>query len=813
MELPITNAGRRSSALADTTLSHSPRLDSGSTFNGPSSPRLDQNPPRMSNTPRLSSTPSRHNRKSSASAQFGQSPEKRGFWSGLLGGNRGKRESRDTPTLPTYGQRLSSAPQRPFYSDEGGGRGPLVLVRNILLRPLYVLGRRGPLFPIFGFLVLFFIFAYSSSPSTQSVKRRMQGAVGPYIPQRAAEAINWRGGAGGAGGRGQAPLMGADDAMGGVGAPAAAIQRARQGKQQAQGRVKAKAHAALNALDIEDLPPTRKDSRIVLEEGKPHPIPALMKRARQQWDDLKARQSKTFGEAVREYVRRYGRRPPKGFDKWYAFAKAHKVLMIDEFDLIDEDLLIYRAFSPDVFRRRVDHLADEKVMDVTWTIRIANGQAIREGPLGHHDRAKGVVNLMERFVHYLPDMKIVYNGHDGARIAVAAEERIRLEGLVKQGKYDADKEPPFWPQEKGPFPHWGMPVFCPPDSAVREPGFEYGYTAPMESTGLEMSPLVEGSIGSLIADFKGYMNVCEAPHYRHTHATTSWVFGHHPTPVMPMFTPGVQVTFGDVHALIVEQLELEAKHDPTWEERPFTSLQWRGQTSGPLWEHNTPWQTTQRARLHLLSHQEDGVRNIIVTDEEDNMRSVEVPNYRVNPLFLDAGMVGPAVQCVQEDGTCDKMYELFQGYDKRISFDRASLYKYVLDVDGNSWSGRFRRLMLSNAAVVKATIFREFWTDWAIPWLHFIPMQVDYSDMWDIMAFFRGGINGEGAHDELGKIIALEGKEWVRQCYRWADLEAYQFRLMLEYGRLYTDEKEPGSNDFNGDENIDPQWNGPVRLQ
>lgn len=61
-------------------------------------------------------------------------------------------------------------------------------------------------------------------------------------------------------------------------------------------------------------------------------------------------------------------------------------------------------------------------------------------------------------------------------------------------------------------------------------------------------------------------------------------------------------------------------------------------------------------------------------------------------------------------------------------------------------------------------------------WLHYIPMQVDYSDMWDIMSFFRGGMNGEGAHDALGKEIAEAGKEWVRLCYRWADLEAYQFR-------------------------------------
>jgi len=244
---------------------------------------------------------------------------------------------------------------------------------------------------------------------------------------------------------------------------------------------------------------------------------------------------------------------------------------------------------------------------------------------------------------------------------------------------DYDEAPPFDPKERGPFPNWGYTVFCPPESPARELGFEkYGYHADLASTGFEMPPHPEGSIGSLIGDFKNYMDVCYAPHYRHTHCTTSWVFSHHPTPVMPMFTPGVQTTFGDVHALIVEQLELEAKHDPTWEERPFTSLQWRGQTSGPLWESITPWRTSQRARLHLLSHQEDGLRNITVTDADDVMHSVEVPNYRVNPLFLDAGMVGPAVQCVEEDGTCDKMFEVFQGYDKRISFDRASLYKYVL---------------------------------------------------------------------------------------------------------------------------------------
>ncbi|KAI5480765.1 capsular associated protein, glycosyltransferase family 90 protein [Pseudohyphozyma bogoriensis] len=530
-----------------------------------------------------------------------------------------------------------------------------------------------------------------------------------------------------------------------------------------------------------------------------------MEDAKAEWDKLKARQSKTFAQAVGEYKRRNGRNPPKGFDKWFAFAKAHKVLLIDEFDLINKDLNMYRAFKPSTLHARVKHL--EETFDQIWSIDVKDGKATREGEFAHHDRAIGVVKLMKRFVHLLPDMRIVYNGHDGARIALADEERKRLENLVKIGAYDKDDKPPFEPKERGPAPHHSMEVFCPAGSAVRAPGFIYGWAPDLSRegalTGYDMPPLEPGSAGAFIDNFKTYMDVCESPQYRQFHASTAWVYAHDPTIVAPLFTPGVQLHFGDVHGLITEQLEKESDHDPSWEERPFTSLQWRGQTSGPYWESSMPWKTTHRARLHLLSHQEEGSRNVTITDARDFARTVETPNYRVNPLFLDTGMVGPAVQCKEEDGTCEAMYDAFQGYDKRISFDRASLY---------NWSGRFRRLMMTNAAVIKTTIFPEFWTDWAIPWLHFIPMQVDYSDMWDIMAFFRGGLNGEGAHDELGKQIADAGKEWVAQCYRWPDLEAYQFRLMLEYARLWNEETSPGSNDFTGDASIEPEWTGDIKF-
>ena len=116
----------------------------------------------------------------------------------------------------------------------------------------------------------------------------------------------------------------------------------------------------------------------------------------------------------------------------YAFAKAHKVLLIDEFDLINKDLYIYRAFKPASIRLRIEHLLSE--FDKTWIIRIFNGDVVREGDLEDHDRAHGVVKLMRRFAHELPDMKIAYNGHDGARVGVAAVERERLHNLIERGE-------------------------------------------------------------------------------------------------------------------------------------------------------------------------------------------------------------------------------------------------------------------------------------------------------------------------------------------------------------------------------------------
>ncbi len=101
----------------------------------------------------------------------------------------------------------------------------------------------------------------------------------------------------------------------------------------------------------------------------PHPIPLLLTLGETRWEELLSRQSLTLAEAVRDYTRRYGRRPPKGFDIWWEFATTHNLLP-DEYDRINLDLAPFFALPKEEMRRRmamVEHMVE------TFTLIVRNG--------------------------------------------------------------------------------------------------------------------------------------------------------------------------------------------------------------------------------------------------------------------------------------------------------------------------------------------------------------------------------------------------------------------------------------------------------
>lgn len=43
-------------------------------------------------------------------------------------------------------------------------------------------------------------------------------------------------------------------------------------------------------------------------------------------------------------------------------------------------------------------------------------------------------------------------------------------------------------------------------------------------------------------------------------------------------------------------------------------------------------------------------------------------------------------------------------------------YKYLLDLDGMSYSGRFMSFLASDSVPVKSTVYEEFFSEWIEPW-------------------------------------------------------------------------------------------------
>jgi len=62
-----------------------------------------------------------------------------------------------------------------------------------------------------------------------------------------------------------------------------------------------------------------------------------------------------------------------------------------------------------------------------------------------------------------------------------------------------------------------------------------------------------------------------------------------------------------------------------------------------------------------------------------------------------------------------------------------------------------------------------------------VPIKVDYSDLYDVMAFFRGrpGYEQSEGHEYLAKKIGAAGKDWAKHHWREEDMAAYMCKWFL----------------------------------
>lgn len=98
-------------------------------------------------------------------------------------------------------------------------------------------------------------------------------------------------------------------------------------------------------------------------------------------------------------------------------------------------------------------------------------------------------------------------------------------------------------------------------------------------------------------------------------------------------------------------------------------------------------------------------------------------------------------------------------------------------LQGDNISGMVRDF--TNAKLERWTNHKDLrFLDRIQPWVHYVPVQVDLSDLHDALLFFRGDLYGEGSHHELARKIAHEGREWAKRFWRKEDMTAYAFRYV-----------------------------------
>lgn len=142
-----------------------------------------------------------------------------------------------------------------------------------------------------------------------------------------------------------------------------------------------------------------------------------------------------------------------------------------------------------------------------------------------------------------------------------------------------------------------------------------------------------------------------------------------------------------------------------------------------------------------------------------------------------------------EHGQCpytDDQFEVVLGQSMAVQFG----FKYLPDIDGNSFSGRYLGFLRSTSLPIKSTLWREWHDSRLVAWKHFVPMDNRFGDFYGIMEYFLGYEDSVPGHDEEAAKIAAEGKAWAEKVLRKEDMQIYVLRLLLEYARISDDRRD-----------------------
>ena len=544
-------------------------------------------------------------------------------------------------------------------------------------------------------------------------------------------------------------------------------------------------------------PPSNAFGPLKYTNTRVHPVDALIRDGESSFMALTQRQSRTLEDAVTEYKRRYHIPPPPNFDKWYAFAQRKGVQLTDEYDTIHDSLLPFWALRPATIRARVREAIGFDGNNLI-ALLIRNGQPAHiQG--GQEWQQEATIGMMKQFVEYLPDMDLAFNIHDEPRVVVPHDELSQLISHaknknmptalanpsprnrfssrpkdvnngrrvdeVKTTRFNVFAHQPTWIPSR---------LSCSPESPARALDDE---TTHDNLTAYALSDL------AFIYNHTAFSDVCNSPSF-----STSHGFFDRPNAfnvvhdLLPIFSQSKMSSFQDILYPSPWYWSGKVAYDETkdldWTAKE-NKLWWVGSTTGGFsrdggWRRQHRQQVVQK--LNAL-----GTARIFTNQNlrDQNQASTEVPNWQpkevprrdyqdiINVHFSHIGQCDP--------GDCDAQREFFKIVPPADQQD-AWKYKYLLDLDGNAFSGRFYAFLKSRSLVFKMAVFREWHEEWLKPWVHYVPLSLRGEESLEAVRYFRDEDEGKSQAVRL----AQQGREWAGKVLRNEDFEVWFFRLMLE---------------------------------
>ncbi|KAF7313245.1 CAP10 domain-containing protein [Mycena kentingensis (nom. inval.)] len=458
---------------------------------------------------------------------------------------------------------------------------------------------------------------------------------------------------------------------------------------------------------------------------------AARRHAQSTLEMLLSAQSTTLDDAAARYMLKTRRSPPPNYDKWFTFARKNRCL-IDEYDRIFRDFQPFHQLVGFHFRETVERgkaMFLNQVRELKPKRQEAYGLAalgfkdgqLRLPPYRATTYAKDIPQHLFKIAHLMPDMEFLLNGRDEPRVVFDTQRPTAAELASQQNDHT-----PFHitPYPTGPFFRNQSGCGLVLDGAVGD-----------------QSHLVSFFSSSASSDF----------------TTDLW-------PLLSMTK--ISPCFADI--LFPAQADLQYY---------YRLSRW----SPKLGANEVPW-ASKKDVLYWRGGSTGG--RIISTRTSSNHHLF--PRFRLLNLarnhtdLIDARMTTFAHEyCKTEDGCMFtpiiREYSIFgPKAPRREVFN----YKYALDIDGNTFSGRFLSLLRSGSLVFKATVYEEFFNDWIRPYEHFIPVKYDLSDLvekveWAIQ------------NDDQARRIQEAGKLFATNITTDAQNDCYMALVLLEYARLY----------------------------